>query len=153
VTAPVATDATRLVDEAREVRGVVAAAVVTVDGEVVAAAGEGAALLERMQRTVTSALAAGEAFSSLLDALRGPAEGAAAEGEADEAAASGEAPPAAPDPAESHLTVLYQDVQPLLVEPLPGGDRLLVVAVGSAGDIGRARFHLRQLRARRTARG
>jgi predicted regulator of Ras-like GTPase activity (Roadblock/LC7/MglB family) len=136
-----ASEATRLVDEARAVRGVLAAAVLGADGEVLAAAGEGAALLERMQRTATNALAAAEAFASLLDGLQGDALGE----ESDDPAGSGASEE---QEAESHLTVLYQDVQPLLFEPLAGGDKLLVVAVESSADIGRARFHLRRLRNR-----
>ncbi|HEX7039886.1 MAG TPA: hypothetical protein VF202_07245 [Trueperaceae bacterium] len=127
---------------ARDVRGVVAAAVVGKGGEVLAAAGEGAALLDRMQRTATNALAAAEAFASLLDAMDAATVHAGDEGEAAEEV--GERP-ADVDLAETHLTVLYQDVNPLLFETLPGGDRLLVVAVESPADIGRARFHLRRL--------
>ncbi|HZW27959.1 MAG TPA: hypothetical protein VFF08_05870 [Trueperaceae bacterium] len=148
-----ATDPSRLVDDARAVRGVVAAAVVGVDGEVVAAAGEGAALLERMQRTATNALAAAEAFASLLDAVEddgfGPEGGREADGDDGGAVGEEEGARAATPSGQgaTHLTVLYQDVNPLLFEPLPGGDRLLVLAVESAADIGRARFHLKRLRA------
>ena len=135
-----ATEPNRLVRAARDVRGVVAAAVVGLDGEVVAAAGDGAALLDRMRRTATNALAAAEAFASLLGAVDG--DQTSGDGEAGSAEE-----PARADLADSHLTVLYQDVNPLLFETLPGGDRLLVVAVESPADIGRARFHLKRLRA------
>lgn len=155
-----AEEALRLVEDARSVRGVMAAAVLAVDGEVMAAAGEDASLLEHMQRTATSALAAAEAFAALLDVGSGEAatsgnEGAEAVPGGDEGGAAGdgaadvaEAPPReAQGAGETHLTVIYQGGHPLLFEPLSGGERVVVVAVETHADIGRARFQLRRLAA------
>ncbi len=128
-----ASDSARLVETARAVRGVVAAAVVSSQGEVLAAAGDEAALLERMQQAATSALAAAEAFSGLFDEAERTAPDEGGEG-ADEADADG----------TQHLTVLYQDGPPLLFSPVPG-ERLMVVAVATPADIGRARFQLKRL--------
>ncbi|HLV12736.1 MAG TPA: hypothetical protein VKY42_09830 [Trueperaceae bacterium] len=155
-----AEEALRLVEDARSVRGVMAAAVLSVDGEVVAAAGEDASLLEHMQQTATSALAAAEAFAALLDvgggeAAAGESESAAAAPGADEDGAEGDGaadaaetkPSEAQGGGETHLTVIYQGGHPLLFEPLSGGERVVVVAVETHVDIGRARFQLRRLAA------
>ena len=105
----------RLVAQARAVRGVVAAALVDGAGAIVEADADDPGLLDQMQVTATSALAAAEAFSDLM-----PEDG----------------PPG--------LTAIYEDGQPLLFTPL-GDDMTLVVAVASAADIGRARFQLKRL--------
>ncbi len=113
-TEDVATEA--LVRAAREVRGVVAAALIDRAGAVVAAESDDQALLEQMQLTATSALAAAEAFSDLT-----------------------------PDGAPPNLTAIYDDGQPLLFAPVSGGDMTVVLAVASAADIGRARFQLKRI--------
>lgn len=105
-----------LVRAAREVRGVVAAALVDGAGAIVAADSDDQALLDQMQLTATSALAASEAFSDLL-----------------------------PDDAPPNLTAIYDDGQPLLFAPVHGGEMTLVLAVASAADIGRARFQLKRI--------
>ncbi len=96
-------------------RGVVAAALVDGSGEVVASRAE-PGVLDQLQLTTTSALAAAEAFSDLFE-----------------------------DASRSNLTAIYDDGQPLLFAPVPDSDMTLVVALASAADIGRARFQLRRL--------
>ena len=105
----------RLVAQVRAVRGVVAAALVDGAGAVVEADADDPSVLEQMQITATSALAAAEAFSDLM-----------------------------PDDAPPVLTAIYEDGQPLLFTPLDD-DMTLVVAMASAADIGRARFQLKRI--------
>ena len=153
------------------VRGVLAAAVVGVDGEFLSGEATDKALLDRMVGTVTSALAAGEALAGLLDR---PVEAASGTSdEAEEARPREVAPSAGPEAAaqvtaegdeaglqwvdeqpsagvatggrQHQLMVMYQDGGPILFTPLPGGTRLAVVALSSSHDIGRARFQLRSL--------
>lgn len=145
------------------VRGVLAAAVVGVDGEFLSGEAADKSLLDRMVGTVTSALAAGEALAGLLE--EPVATGLDATQEADGAAAgdptdgSLDAHPELGTPVASvdsqqangaagqqrQLMVMYQDGGPILFTPLPGGTRLAVVALSSSHDIGRARFQLRTL--------
>lgn len=113
-----------LLDEMVSVRGVEAAAVVTVDGEFLQGRAADETLLERMVDTVTSALAAGEALAGLMPAA------------AEETSS------------QQHLMVMYQDGGPILFTRLPGGEAVAVVALSSSHDIGRVRFQLRGLLAR-----
>ncbi|HET8986235.1 MAG TPA: hypothetical protein VFN03_10790, partial [Trueperaceae bacterium] len=43
------------------------------------------------------------------------------------------------------LMVIYEDSGPIVLTPLPGGERVAVMALTSAHDLGRARFQLRGL--------
>lgn len=145
------------------IRGVLAAAVVTTDGEVLAGQPADSALLERMTDTVTGALAAGVALSTLVandHADAGDAdESSAGDGtgtewpafDADGVVEAGGGDPAAPSAGSRleggavgrQLMVIYEDTGPIVFTPLQGSERVVVVALGSAQDLGRARFQLR----------
>lgn len=149
------------------IRGVLAAAVVSGDGEVLAGQPAGSALLERMTDTVTGALAAGVALSTLVarehmdgeDAGESNAgDGTGTEWPAFDADGVAQAVTARDDGAVERsvqlsgsgavgrqLMVIYEDTGPIVFTPLPGSERVVVVALGSAQDLGRARFQLRSL--------
>jgi len=148
------------------IRGVLAAAVVTTDGEVLAGQPAGSALLERMTDTVTGALAAGVALSTLV-ANDHPEGGGT--GDVDESSvgdgtgtewpafdADGVADGLGDDPAAQpggrraessavgrQLMVIYEDTGPIVFTPLHESERVVVVALDSPQDLGRARFQLR----------
>ena len=126
------------------IRGVMAAALVGVDGEYLGGEANDEGLLERMVGTVTSALAAGEAMAGLLNS---PAPNEVLDGVAGDESGPTEPAAAAPehDAQQRHLMVMYQDGGPILFTPLPDGERVAVVALSSSHDIGRARFQLRSL--------
>jgi len=111
----------RLLDEMLAVRGATAAALVGADGELLASRSLDRALLERTVSIITSALAAGRALGELL----------AEEADASEAGTSLE-----------QVTLMFGE-GPILLSPLPGGERVMVLAVESEHDLGRARLALR----------
>jgi len=140
-------DDAAMLKELMAVRGVRAAALVGVDGDFLSGEASDEGLLERMVSTLTSALAAGEALAGLMarPATARPTHGADAS--ADEGPADEEETAAASehDAGQRQLMVMYQDGGPILFTPLPGGERVAVVALSSSHDIGRARFELRGL--------
>ena len=177
---------TEVLADVLAIRGVLAAAVVTTDGEPLAGEAADSQLLERMTSTVTGALAAGVALSTLVDAgvsgepdptepsptepgstgaeppslavgdgtgTAWPAFEAASEGD-DSYAPGGAAALADGDPEAGggdaasmgkQLMVIYEDTGPIVFMPLPGGERVAVVALRASQDLGRARFQLRGL--------
>lgn len=152
---------TQVLADVLDIRGVLAAAVVSVDGEMLAGGAADTALLDRISGAVTGALAAGEALSglmakSLVDGVVADGGSRADVGAGADAAVAGEldatTAPAADAVASrgtgygsKHLMVIYEDSGPIVFEPLPGGERIAVMALGSAHDLGRARFQLRGL--------
>lgn len=116
---PDAVDLNPLLDAMLEVRGATAAAVVTADAEVLASRSVDRALLERTVEIITSALAAGQALGELLEP-DGSGEGAALE----------------------QVTLIFGE-GPILLKPVPAANRVLVLAVASEQDLGRARLMLR----------
>lgn len=140
-------DVTSLLPGLMAVRGVVAAALVGVDGEYLSAEASDERLLERMVGTVTSAMAAGEALAGLLDKPKAVRAAPAADQPGDDAAsgAAGSLREPEQDHSKRQLMVMYQDGGPILFTPLPGGEHVAVVALSSSHDIGRARFQLRAL--------
>ncbi len=112
-------DLNPLLDAMLDVRGATAAAVVTADGEVLASRSVDRALLERTVEIVTSALAAAQALGELLEA-----------GEKD-------------DPATPEQVTLIFGEGPILLRPVPAARRVLVLALESEQDLGRARLMLR----------
>jgi len=116
---PDAVDLNPLLDAMLEVRGATAAAVVTSDAEVLASRSVDRALLERTVEIITSALAAGQALGELLEP-DGSGEGAALE----------------------QVTLIFGE-GPIVLKPVPAANRVLVLAVASEQDLGRARLMLR----------
>ncbi len=116
---PDAVDLNPLLDAMLEVRGATAAAVVTADAEVLASRSVDRALLERTVEIITSALAAGQALGELLEP-DGSGEGAALE----------------------QVTLIFGE-GPIVLKPVPAANRVLVLAVASEQDLGRARLMLR----------
>ncbi|MFA5594175.1 MAG: hypothetical protein WDA15_02705 [Trueperaceae bacterium] len=116
---PGSVDLNPLLDAMLEVRGATAAAVVTVDAEVLASRSVDRALLERTVEIITSALAAGQALGELL--------------ETDESE-----PGAGPE----QVTLIFGE-GPILLRPVPAAKRVLVLALASEHDLGRARLMLR----------
>lgn len=112
-------DLNPLLDEMLTVRGATAAAVVTTDGEVVAGRSVDRALLERTVDIITSALAAGLALGELLDA----------DGTSDETALE-------------QVSLMFGE-GPIVLRPLHASQRVLVLALASESDLGRARLALR----------
>ncbi len=112
-------DLNPLLDEMLTVRGATAAAVVTSDGEVLAGRSVDRALLERTVDIITSALAAGQALGELLDG----------QGFGDEDALE-------------QVTLMFGE-GPIVLKPLHASRRVLVLALASEGDLGRARLALR----------
>ena len=141
---------TQVLADVLALRGVLAAAVVSVDGEILAGAAPDTALLDRMTGSVTGALAAGEALAGMVTkSLIGTGEDEAAREEGavgsehdlgDEASGVGLS---ASQPAGKQLMVIYEDSGPMVFTPLPGGERVAVVALSSSHDLGRARYQLR----------
>jgi|SRR5690606_12540373 len=140
---------TQVLADVLALRGVLAAAVVSVDGEILAGAASDTALLDRMTGAVTGALAAGEALSGLVTkSLIGARE---EQREADDDAGDdgfAEAHGTALGDSSSHaggrqLMIIYEDSGPIVFTPLPGGERVAVVALNSSHDLGRARYQLR----------
>lgn len=111
-------DLNPLLDAMLEVRGATAAAVVTADAEVLASRSVDRALLERTAEIITSALAAGQALGELL------------EGEGSEAGSL------------EQVTLIFGE-GPILLKPVPAAKRVLVLALESEHDLGRARLMLR----------
>lgn len=145
---------TQVLADVLAIRGVLAAAVASVDGEVLAGAASDTALLERISGAVTGALAAGEALSGLVaESLVGKSgadqwaedENASVAAQAVDAATSPESAAGAGRSSDKQLMVIYEDSGPIVFTPLPGGERVAVLALGSAHDLGRARFQLRGL--------
>lgn len=112
-------DLNPLLDAMLQIRGATAAAVVTSDGELLASRAVDRALLERTVEIITSALAAGQALGELL--------------EADDAEPGG---------APEQVTLIFGE-GPILLRPVPAAGRVLVLALGSEQDLGRARLMLR----------
>lgn len=146
---------TQVLADVLEIRGVLAVAVASVDGEILAGGASDAALLGRMTGAVTGALAAGEAFSGLvaksLTGARADDEWSDPDDEGvGHVPVGGEAPtPVAgggkPPTGSKQLMVIYEDSGPIVFTPLPGGERVAVMALSSTHDLGRARFQLRGL--------
>lgn len=147
---------TQVLADVLEIKGVLAAAVASVDGEVLAGAASDTALLERISGAVTGALAAGEALSGLVAESLLSQVGADAGGDEDgthdtgqetgaEEAGSAATPDGDGRSNAKQLMVIYEDSGPIVFTPLPGGERVAVLALGSAHDLGRARFQLRGL--------
>lgn len=132
-----------LLDELLVVRGVVAAAVVTADGEMVASRSHDRGRLERTVGAITSALAAGQALGELL-----PAEDGSSETEASAAGGSTSASDGAR--ATSSVILMFED-GPILLTPLANPERVVVLALDAERDLGRARLKLRGLMARLSA--
>lgn len=118
-TEPVNVDLNPLLDAMLEVRGATAAAVVTADAEVLASRSVDRALLERTVEIITSALAAGQALGELL-----------------------EPDDTAPATAPEQVTLIFGE-GPILLRPVPAVKRVLVLALASEHDLGRARLMLR----------
>ena len=116
---PLSADLNPLLDAMLEVRGATAAAVVTSDAELLASRSLDRALLERAVEVITGALAAGRALGELLPAAdNGDAE----------------------DPEQ--VTLMFGE-GPILLTPVPGTQRVLVLALANEQDLGRARLMLR----------
>lgn len=112
-------DLNPLLDAMLEVRGATAAAVVTSDAEVLASRSVDRALLERTVEIITSALAAGQALGELLET-----------GESELGAGP------------EQVTLIFGE-GPILLRPVPTAKRVLVLALASEHDLGRARLMLR----------
>lgn len=129
-----------LLDELLEVRGVVAAAVVTADAEMVANRSNDELRLERTVASITSALAAGQALGELI-----PGEDDAADTAADDGATD-------TDNAGAISSVMLMfDEGPILLKPIADAQRVVVLALEGERDLGRARLALRALMARLSA--
>lgn len=161
---------TQVLADVLEIRGVLAAAVVSVDGEILAGRAADATLLDRMTDAATGAMAASVALSGLMakslagistdreEHDSGGAGSPAAAGDGVEAVAAGTggdvslaggkqslAGSKQSLAGSKQLMVIYEDSGPIVFTPLPGGERVAVVALSSAHDLGRARFQLRGL--------
>lgn len=141
---------TQVLADVVALRGVLAAAVVSVDGEILAGAAPDTALLDRMTGAVTGALAAGEALAGLVTrSLVGASEEDASaddmvNGDRDNLGDDDhDAGASRSHPAGKQLMVIYEDGGPIVFTPLPGGERVAVVALSSSHDLGRARYQLR----------
>lgn len=117
-----------VLSEVLSLRGATAAAFVTVDGELLASRSHDRALLEQTVSMITSALAAGTALGELFGAAAAP------EGELGEAAT--------PAGSFMQITLVFGD-GPVLLTLLPGGAHVMVLALDSEGDLGRARLALK----------
>lgn len=104
------------------VRGVAAAAVAGVDGELVAGQAKDRAQLDAVVQVITSGLAAGTALGELFDASPGD-----------------------DDEREGGLGRIMLDFEggPILITPLPEGQRVLVIVLEDAQGLGRARLAMR----------
>ncbi len=122
-----------LLDELLEVRGVVAVALVTADGEMVASRSHDRGRLDRTVSSITSALAAGQALGELLPNGHEAGDGAAG------------------NVAEGTSVMLMFEDGPILLTPLANPERVVVLALGAERDLGRARLTLRGLMARLSA--
>ncbi len=111
-----------LLEEMLALRGATAAAVVGADGEALASRGLDRALLERAVGVITSALATGRALGELL-----------ADDQDDEDQS---------DDGPRQLMLMFEE-GPILLTPLPGTERVMVLALESERDLGRARLALR----------
>jgi hypothetical protein len=175
-----------LLSDLLTVRGVSAAALAGVDGELLAGHAKDRAMLERVVGIITSALAAGTALGELFEdhagnlgdarsdapvaadedtdgdaagavvgaagaaagdasgdaagAVAGDASGDAAGAVAGDAADAGDAAPGGPAMGKIMLDFAGG---PILVAPLPGGERVAVVVLEDAQGLGRARYALR----------
>lgn len=118
-TEPDSVDLNPLLEAMLAVRGATAAAIVSSDAEVLASRSLDRSLMERTVEIITSALAAGQALGQLL--------------EADDAQS---------DQAPELVTLIFGE-GPILLRPLPGSQRVLVLALASEQDLGRARLMLR----------
>ena len=141
---------TQVLADVLALRGVLAAAVVSVDGEILAGAASDTALLDRMTGAVTGALAAGEALSGLVtkSLIGAREEEPGADDDAGDDGFAGARGTAAVGDSSSQaggrqLMVIYEDSGPIVFTPLPGGERVAVVALNSSHDLGRARYQLR----------
>ncbi|MFA7459505.1 MAG: roadblock/LC7 domain-containing protein [Trueperaceae bacterium] len=112
-------DLNPLLDAMLAVRGATAAAIVTQSAEVVASRSLDRSFLERTVEIITSALAAGQALGELLDPSNEDGAGA-------------------PD----QVTLIFGE-GPIILRPVPGVRRVLVLALASEQDLGRARLMLR----------
>ena len=115
---PLSVDLNPLLEAMLEVRGVMAAAVVTADAELLASRSLDRALLERTLEVITGALAAGRALGELLPAADGGTE-------------------------DSEQVTLMFGEGPILLTPVPGTERVLVLALANEQDLGLARLMLR----------
>ena len=158
-----------LLSDLLTVRGVAAAALAGVDGELLAGHAKDRAMLERVVGIITSALAAGTALGELFEDDAGIVAGAggdagddapvgadqetaadaggdalgaagAVDGAAGAAGAAGDRAPAAPELGKIMLDFAGG---PILVAPLPGGERVAVVVLEDTQGLGRARYALR----------
>lgn len=109
-----------LLDAMLALRGATVAAVVDSGGEVLASRSTDRSLLERTVAVITSALAAGQALGELLEGGSAPESGDALE----------------------QVTLIFGE-GPILLTPLEASGRVLVLALRSEQDLGRARFALR----------
>lgn len=121
-----------LLDEMLALRGATAAALVTQEAEVIASRSHDRALLERTVAVITSALAAGQALGELFDV-----ESAASED-------SDDGEPGERDAVNplSQVTMIFGE-GPILLTLLPVSSRVMVLALSSERDLGRARLHLK----------
>lgn len=104
------------------VRGVAAAAVAGVDGELVAGRAKDREQLDGVVQVITSALAAGTALGELFDA-----------------------PSSAGDEHQDGLGRIMLDFEggPILIAPLPGGEHVVVMVLEDTQALGRARLAMR----------
>lgn len=107
-----------LLDEMLSVRGATAAALVLADGQVLASRSPDRALLERTVAIITSALAAGQALGELLGDEQTEDDGF------------------------QQVTLIFGE-GPIVLMPLHDGAHLMVLALESEHDLGRARLALR----------
>ena len=122
-----------LLEELMAVRGATVAAVADGGGVVLAARAVDEAALARTTDVVTSALAAAAALTGLLE----------------DGAAGGAGSSAVTAPRQVMVNL---DDGPILLVPLTASDHVLVLALASEADIGRARFALKGVLARSAKR-
>ena len=132
-----------------------ASAVVTADGEMVASRSHDRGRLERTVGAITSALAAGQALGELLPGDDASEAGTVAAddvvagdgvGDSDEASAE----PSTRASAISSVMLMFED-GPILLTPLANPHHVVVLALASERDLGRARLTLRSFMARLSA--
>jgi len=125
------------------VRGVSAAALAGVDGEMLAGHAKDRAMLERVVGIITSALAAGTALGELFDEVPAGAGRGVGNGGKDGSEPDDEGAVDGREEAVLGRIMLDFAGGPILVAPLPGSDRVVVVVLEDAQGLGRARLALR----------
>ncbi|MFO7545717.1 MAG: hypothetical protein R6W77_09500 [Trueperaceae bacterium] len=131
-----------LLSDLLTVRGVAAAALAGVDGELLAGHAKDRAMLERVVGIITSALAAGTALGELFEDDAGIMGGGGANVDADGETFGGAAGGASGGPELGKIMLDFAG-GPILVAPLPGGERVAIVVLEDTQGLGRARYALR----------